>query len=148
MPTFTGTLTGDGALVNVAVGVAEARRQLLQRLNLPVPAPSKVCALLDPGSHVTLVDEQALPQLGITSYVQLPLLSSASGLVVNWLPVYYLSVTLLDNADRPLMYWPQVDVYGTTYQTNSMERAVFGRDLLADCVFHYDGKAGSFSLTV
>jgi hypothetical protein len=46
------------------------------------------------------------------------------------------------------MYWPLVDVLGTTYPATSAIHGVVGRDLLADCVFVYDGKGGSFSLTV
>ena len=67
--------------------------------------------------------------------------------MVHLLPAYYLSVTLLDAADQPMRYWPDVNVLATTYDPASVVHGVFGRDLLADCVFHYDGKNGGFSLT-
>jgi hypothetical protein len=148
MPTLNGPITPDGALVTLAIGVSEKRRQILQRLNFPVPMPSKVRALLDPGSEVSFADAMALQHLGITPHTHLPLLSSASGTTVNVLPVRYLSVTLLDAADQPMMYWPIASVYATTYDPAAVVHGVFGRDLLADCVFLYDGKSGVFSLTV
>ena len=148
MPTLTGPLTADGALVTIFIGVSEARRQKLQRFNFPVPVPSQVRAVLDPGSPFTLAEVKNLQHFGIPSYRKQPLVSSASGLTAYLLPVYLLSVTLLDAAGHTLMYWPQVDVLGTTYDPTDAMQGVFGRDLLAACVFHYDGKASSFSLTV
>ncbi len=148
MPNLHGPITPHGALVTLAIGVSEARRQLLHRLNFPVPIPSTICTLLDPGSDVTVADGVALRHLGITPHSHLPLLSSASGTVVNRLPVYYFSATLLDAAGQPVMYWPSVNVYATTYDPSAVVHGVFGRDLLADCAFLYDGKNGVFSLTV
>jgi hypothetical protein len=100
MPTLTGPITPDGALVTLAIGVSEVRRQLLQRFHFPVAAVSPVRALLDPGSHYTLADIQALQHLGVTPYEQRPLLSSASGLAINILPVYLLSASLLDTTAK------------------------------------------------
>jgi hypothetical protein len=149
MATISGPITADGALVTIAVGVSEARRRLLQRHNLPVPLPSQVRVVLDPASSFTLADERgAIGSLGVTSYRQQLLLSSASGVTFNSLPVYDLSVALLDDTGNHLVYWPQVDVLGTSYPPNAAVRGVFGRDLLADCVFHFDGKKKTFSLTV
>ncbi len=148
MPILAGPITAQGALVTISIGVSEPRRQKLKRFNFPVPLPSSVRALLDPGSHNTLADTLALRHLGVTPSYQQSLLSSASGLVVHSLPVYHLSVSLLDAAGQPLMYWPVVAVLGTNYDPTSVAHGVFGRDLLADCAFHYDGKTGSFSLTV
>lgn len=148
MPTLTGPITADGALVTIAVGVSEARRHRLQRFNFPVPLPSQVRVLLDPGSAFTLTNSQAFNNLGVGSYFNQPVSSSASGLAVHTLRVYGLSVTLLDAAGQPLRYWPQVDVLGTTCDPASVVQGIFGRDLLAACLFLYDGKGGSFSLTV
>jgi hypothetical protein len=148
MPTLTGPITADGALVTVAIGVSEPRRQKLQRFNFPIPAPAQVPSILDPGSPFTLADIDSIQHLGVASYVSQSLRSSASGLAIYMLPVYRLSVTLLDASGQPLKYWPEVDVLGATYAPNAVVHGVFGRDLLADCIFLYDGKAGSFSLTV
>jgi hypothetical protein len=148
MPTLTGPITPDGALVTLAIGVSESRRHKLQRFNFPVPLPVIARAMIDPGSLFSFGDGQVLPSVGGMPLGQQSLLSSASGLAVHLLPVYLLSVTLLDAVGQPMMYWPHVNVLGTTYDPATVVQGIFGRDLLADCVFHYDGKAGSFSLTV
>src|SRR5262245_18928308 len=115
MATITGPITPDGALVTLAIGVSEARRQLLQRMNFPIPQPCQVCAILDPGSQVTVAEERGLQRLQVTSLGQFPLMSSSSGLASNLLNVFLLSVTLLDAGGQAVMYWPQVKVYGTSY---------------------------------
>jgi len=149
MVTISGPITADGALVTIAVGVSEARRRLLQRHNLPVPPPSQVRVVVDPASAVTLADEvRSIRPLGVMSSGQQLLLSSASGLTINNHPFFPLSVALLDDTGHPLFYWPQVNVLGTSYHPASAVQGVFGRDLLADCVFHFDGKKRFFSLTV
>ena len=43
--------------------------------------------------------------------------------------------------------WPGVRVLGTSYPANSIQ-GLFGRDLLDDCVFIYDGKHRSFTLDI
>src|SRR5262249_37576611 len=106
MPTISGPITADGALVTIAVGVSETLRRMLQRHNLPVPLPSQVRVVLDPASAFTLADEvRSIRTLGVTSIQSQPVLSSASGMKFNSLPVYDLSVALLDDTGHPLFYW-------------------------------------------
>jgi hypothetical protein len=149
MPTLHGPITADGAVITISLGVSETTRRALQRRNLPVPVRSVLRVVVDPGSAMTLADEvRAIGPLGVRSPRQQGILSSASGLTVNLRSVYDLSVELLDAGGYPLMYWPWVNVLGATYDPASVIQGVFGRDLLAGCVFHYDGKGGRFSLTV
>ncbi len=71
MPTLTGLITADGALVNVLIGVSEARRQTLLRVGFPVPAPAAVRAVLDTGSFLSLADATAIAPLGVAAYDRL-----------------------------------------------------------------------------
>ncbi len=70
MPTLTGPITADGALVNVLIGVSEARRQVLRRVGFPVPTPSTVRAVLDTGSFISVGDAPAIAPLGVAPYDQ------------------------------------------------------------------------------
>jgi hypothetical protein len=149
MPTLSGPITADGAVITISLGVSEARRRTMQRVNLPVPLRSVLRVVVDPGSAMTLADEvRGIGPLRVRPRRQQGVVSSASGLTVNLHSMYELSVELLDDGGHPLMYWPRVGVLGTTYDPAAVVQGVFGRDLLADCVFHYDGKGGRFSLTV
>ena len=148
MPTLTGPITADGALVNVLVGVSEARRQALLRVGFPVPAPCAVRAVLDTGSFISLADAQAITPLGVQPYRQRQFLTSTTGATPHVRDVYDLSVTLLDDAGGQLAYWPSVDVLPAAFLPTDAVHGVIGRDLLATAILHFDGKGGTFAMTV
>ena len=148
MPTLTGLITADGALVNVLIGVSEARRQTLRRVGFPVPAPSAVRAVLDTGSFVTLADAQAIASLGVTRHDRWQFFTSATGTTPHVRDVYNLSVTLLDDGGAVLAYWPSVNVLPGVFPPTDAVHGVIGRDLLATAVLLFDGKGGAFTLTV
>jgi hypothetical protein len=102
MPTLAGPITADGAVVNVLIGVSEARRQTLRRVGFPVPAPSALRAVLDTGSFATLADIQAILPLGVTPFMRWRFFTSATGATPHVRDVYKLSVTLLDDRGAPL----------------------------------------------
>jgi hypothetical protein len=148
MPTLTGPITADGAVIHVLIGVSEARRQVLLRIGFPVPAPSAIRAVLDTGSFVTLADAQAIASLGETSYDRQQFFTSATGVTPHVRDVYNLSLTLLDDGGAPLAYWPSVDVLPAVFLPTDAVHGVIGRDLLGTAVLHFDGKAGAFTLMV
>lgn len=148
MPTLTGPITADGALVSVLVGVSEARRQALLRVGFSVPAPLPVRAVLDTGSFVTLADARAITALGVAPHRRQMFLTSATGSTPHVRDVYKLSLTLLNDGGAPLAYWPFVDVIPATFPPTDVVQGVIGRDLLATAIFHFDGKGGTFTLTV
>ncbi len=148
MPTLTGPINADGAVVSVLIGVSEARRQTLRRVGFPVPAPYLVRAVLDTGSFVTLADILAIVPLGVASHDRWQFFTSSTGATPHVRDVYDLSVTLLDDAGATLAYWPSVNVLPAAFLPTDAVHGVIGRDLLATAVLHFDGKGGTFSLTV
>jgi hypothetical protein len=148
MPTLTGPLTANGALVRILIGVSEARRRVLRRVGLPVPTPSTIRAVVDTGSFVSVADAPAIAPLGVAPYDQPTFFTSATGLTPHVRDVYKLSITLLDDSGATMAYWPAVDVLPGVFLPTDAVRGVVGRDLLATGVLHFDGKGGVFSLTV
>jgi hypothetical protein len=148
MPTLTGPITADGAVVSILIGVSEARRRALLRVGFPVPAPSVLRAVLDTGSFITLADEPAIMALGVTFHNQQQFFTSATGVTPHVRDVYKLSITLLDDGGAPLAYWPSVDVLPAVFLPTDAVHGVIGRDLLGTAVLHFDGRAGAFTLMV
>jgi hypothetical protein len=148
MPTLTGPITVDGALVNVLIGVSETRRQALLRVGFPIPAPFAVRAVLDTGSFISLAEAQAITPLGVQPYIQRQFFTSATGATPHVRDVYNLSVTLVDDSGTALAYWPSVDVLPAVFLPTDAVHGVIGRDLLGTAVLHFDGKGGAFALTV
>jgi hypothetical protein len=148
MPTLTGPITADGAVVSVLVGVSEARRQVLLRVGFSVPAPTVVRAVLDTGSFITLADEPAIMALGVTAHDQQQFFTSATGATPHVRGVYKSSITLLDDGGKALAYWPSVNILPAVFPPTDAVHGVIGRDLLGTAVLHFDGKGGAFTLTV
>jgi hypothetical protein len=148
MPTLTGPIVADGSLVNILVGVSEARRQTLRSVGFPVPSPSPVRVLLDTGSFITIAVEQAIVPLGVTRYDQRPFFNSSVGMTPIARDVFNLSITLLDDKGVQLYYWPSVDVIPGVFPPTDQVQGIIGRDLLDDCVFIYDGKRRNFTLDI
>jgi hypothetical protein len=147
MPKLSGAITPDGgALVSILVGVSEARRKVLIRCGFAVPPPSRIVAVLDTGSFITLADVDAVSPLGDTAYDQREFLTSGTGTTPQMRPVHDLSVTLLDDTGGPVKSWPSMDVLSAVYPATDVVHGVIGRDLLADCDLHFDGNNGRFTL--
>lgn len=63
MHTLSGSITADGPLVEVLVGLAAADAQTLLAAGSPVPPPVQMRALIDTGAEVTALDPSALSAL-------------------------------------------------------------------------------------
>ena len=148
MPTLTGPIVADGCLVNVFIGVSEARRQVLKSAGFPVPVPSPLRVLLDTGSVITLAVPEAIARLEVPRYDQRQFFNSTVGLTPIVRDVFNLSITLLDNKGGPLYCWPSVDLIPGVFPSTDQVQGIIGRDLLDDCTFTYAGKRRTFTLDI
>jgi hypothetical protein len=145
--TLTKAIDAAGALVAVQVGVIVARAHLLRRHGFPVPTPVAAEAQLDTGSFITLIDVDIAQALGITPFRKRAFYTASTGTVPHVADEFDVSIAILA-AGNILRLWPFVSVLGTVFTPNDAQRVILGRDLLADCVLHYDGPANRFDLTV
>jgi hypothetical protein len=77
MPIVNGPLTEHGAIVELLVGVHEARRDVLRRNNFPVPPRQRVRAQIDTGTTFTAVNATALTALGLQHVNTVDVLTSS-----------------------------------------------------------------------
>jgi hypothetical protein len=66
MPHFTLSVTQDGLIVPVMVGLTGKDTTALVSLGQPVPRPVRLQGEIDTGSNITCVSARALSQLGLT----------------------------------------------------------------------------------
>ena len=72
MPTITGAIQHDGALVNVEVGLGYAAAASLRAQRQAVPPAVPKVAIIDPGAEMTTLDtalvQQMRQQLGLIAF--------------------------------------------------------------------------------
>ena len=146
MPYLTAKLTEFGPLVNVLIGVTEARRQLLVKHNLAVPERVSALALIDTGASISLIFSRYFPQTGAAPHRRkLTTLTASSGQKPHSCNEYDVSITLRHPEAGIELLFPYVAVAEMVFHSLEPYRVVIGRDLLADCLLVYDGQNGTFT---
>jgi hypothetical protein len=143
MPTITLPLDGGAARLEVLVGVSAGREADLRRLQQPVPSAVRVLAEIDSGATVSGVDLPLLAQLGLQSTISTSLFTPATGAILQSFPVYDVSLILSHPAVN--FHLGTLPVVGTHLAAQGIQ-VLLGRDVLAHCVFIYNGPGNSFTL--
>jgi hypothetical protein len=147
MPRLTGAWTEtDGATIEVLVGLSGREIRLLRAAGSPVPQPVTLLALIDTGAQVSCVDPDAITRLPLAHYgftqVNAPAVGGF-GFAIQYavsLTIPHPSGNAADNfhvTDLPLTEVP-LGLFGCD--------VLLGRDVLARCVFRFDGPALAFIL--
>jgi hypothetical protein len=146
MPYVTGPLGPDGAIVEIFVGVTDARRQALVRNNFPVPARVAVKALLDTGASGTVVRAEALKALGQQplGVTKASVPSPAPG--AQEFEEHAVSIGLIGPGGLEAYHPLVAGVLACYFEEQEPYHALLGRDVLDHCLLVYDGPNQVFSL--
>lgn len=138
-----GTLTADGPLIPVEVGVPAALEQWLAKNQRPIPAPVAGVALIDTGAGMSGIHEPILQQLNIPAVDSVQIATPSGG---GRASVYQAGVAL--PAINVTGY--QVRVVGNQLNwTTTDGRSVImllGRDILSQFLIVYNGKLNTITL--
>jgi hypothetical protein len=147
MPGLSGSWNRfDGAIVPVRVGISGPDKQTLRAANRPIPQPVETTALLDTGAEVTCVDPAVLARLPLPSVGFTPVnLPAAGGLTgggrfAGSLVLPHPSGRRRDNFEVSYLSLTELLLGVLGYEV------IIGRDVLALCVFRFDGPALTFTL--
>lgn len=146
MPVVASNIGPEGALVGVRVSVPSARRAVLERHAMQVPAPVATLGVIDTGSYRSGVDRRILEALelrGEVDVVPLHTPSTRPG-APHQAPVYVVGITLLSPGGD--LSFPDVFAFATDFEDAEEARVVIGRELLARCHFQYFGTTRTFQL--
>lgn len=66
MRSLTVPILTSGALIEVHLGLSDARRRVMQRQGRPFPPPARATLLIDTGASMSLVDEALMRALQLT----------------------------------------------------------------------------------
>ena len=146
MSLVTGSLTADGAVIDVLIGVSQNRRQRLLSVGFALPAEVVLRAQIDTGSYITGLIPAAFDQLGLQPFRVVPVRTpSTTPDKPCYCEMFDVSLTLLSGMTR--MDIPSVHVIASAdFQREENVQAIIGRDILNCCVFTYAGPHSTFSL--
>lgn len=145
MPIINGTLSYHGAVVDLLVGVHEARRDVLKRNGFSVPKRRVLRAQIDTGTTFTAVEGTILEamEIRVTNKVLVANVSpTAEPIEFNVCPV---SIGIKGSDEDIELHVPELEVLACGFGNGDVQ-ALIGRDVLRHCLFSYNGPTNGFSL--
>jgi hypothetical protein len=137
-------LSEPGAVVELLIGVNEARRRVLAKNNFPVPERIRVLAQVDTGSSFSAIDLGVLQRLDLRPIDTVRVRTPTPTDQPQAFEQYAVSIALA--SEEIEMFVESVEVIGCAFAADETIQAMLGRDMLAHCLFVYDGQHDTFSL--
>lgn len=138
-------LTQAGPVLQVEVSIPTALAQLLSNTSQNIPQPAVGLALVDTGASRSCVDQQAITTLGVN-----PVGSVSVGTPAGPAQQFLYPARFHFPAQQMEFEFTQVVGANLTGQLIGGQPllALIGRDVLARCVFIYNGTMGAWTLTL
>lgn len=133
-----------GCIVQVGVGITEARKKALEANGVTPPELQFATALIDTGTSISAIDVSIVSALGLTPTDIVPVHTPSTGQTPAPTELYDVR-TYLYHADSEYLVDRAIPVIGSQLKVQGFE-VLLGRDVLQDCLFIYDGLAGYFTL--
>ena len=143
MPHLSLPITPQGCVVDLIVGVSSQRADALRRAGQIVPAFVTVRGLIDTGATSTCIDPDAVRSLGLTPTGTVPIHTPSTAGTAYLCPQY--DVMLAVYHPKHSLVLGTMPIITTPLSATGVD-ALIGRDVLGNCLYVYDGAAGTFSL--
>lgn len=143
MPHITLQIGPSGPVLDLEIGVSQAREDALKKAGQPVPPPLRIRGLIDTGASCTCVDPLVLGRLQLTPTGKVAINTPSTGSVPHTADQYDVSLILMSSYLRLL--FPAKSVVESHLSIQGID-ALIGRDILEKCLLVYDGQAATFTL--
>lgn len=145
MPILTAPIVTAGAVVEILLGVPQARREMLLKHGLPVPPRLSLRALIDTGASITATSARHPSQLGLGPIGELSIYTpSTPHHSPHRCECFAVSLSLA--CAEAEMHFPAFEVAACEFGHADGVEMVLGRDFLRHCLLVYAGTSDSFSL--
>ncbi|MFH1067354.1 MAG: retropepsin-like aspartic protease [bacterium] len=145
MPHFTLNQGPLGPLIDVFIGVSEPRHAALLKAGAVIPSAIVVKALVDTGASHTAVDPNVMTMLGLQPKRTAQTISPTTGVEPHTCHTYDVSIHVPLGTATTLFSKLAWEVTCLKLKHQGFEM-LLGRDILADGLLIYDGKAGTFAM--
>jgi predicted aspartyl protease len=144
MPILTLPLGADGAIITVLLHASAPRQTVLRAAGQQVPPPVVGRGLIDTGASATAIDPTVVQALGLVPTGTASIVTPSTGLTPHVCNQYDISLLVL-MAQQFHVASLIIPVFESQLLNQGIH-ALIGRDVLAGCMFVYNGKASTLSI--
>lgn len=146
MPHFTLQISPEGPILTAIVTVSQPKLAALQAAQQPVPTPVTIRALVDTGASCTCIDPSVLQSLQLTPTGSASVHTPSTGAVPAAADQYDVGLAIFAAVNQAPLFLQTVPVIAAELLQAQRIHALIGRDILQQCMLHYNGTTGTFSL--
>jgi hypothetical protein len=126
--------------------ISVARINALKAAGQPLPDAQKVRALIDTGASITGVDPTVLAALGISQTGEAEIHTPSTGGTPVKFPTYDVAIGIYEGRPGTGHFISETIQVTATDLSRHGFQVLIGTDVLASCLFHYNGAEGFFTL--
>lgn len=148
MPYLGGEISQSGPIMGISVSVSQSRQKELEDANIPVPTSLILNGMIDTGASGTHVDPAAIAPLGLVPRGQIHCTTASTDEKGALLDQYELGLSIYQNTlphGHGFIIFPVILATASSLRHQGFD-ILIGRDVLARCLFVYDGRRNIFSL--
>jgi len=144
MPHFTINLSQAGPLLDVLIGVSQAKAKALIDAGNPVPKSTPARALVDTGASCTVIDPETIKKLGLTPTGIGSTITATTGSAPHDAELYDISILIPIRSE--FKGFPNVPIMALDLAPFGIQ-VLIGRDILSQGLFIYDGSSKLYTLS-
>ena len=132
------------AVIDVAVGLISPQERVLEQAGLPLTLPILLKAMIDSGTARTLIDLSVVAELGLLPTGEARITTPSSGVQEFRAPTYEVKLQLM--GPPHVLISPALTVISVDLSRFGLQ-VLLGRDVLARCLFYYNGPSDQFTFS-
>lgn len=145
MPSINVSITPNGPLMQMLIGVSEPRRIALTNAGRPVPAMVQGTFLVDTGASGTCVDPKLVASLLLPASGSVAMQTPSTNGTPITCSQYDVSVFIPGAAGDGGFFIPALPILETSLSSQGID-GLIGRDIINKCTLIYNGSASILTL--
>lgn len=146
MPCVNLQILANGPVIDVHIGYSTPKRQALEAIGKQAPQPHPARLLIDTGASCTCIDSAIVKALNLeptgSTTMHTPSTTEGNGFQCSQ---YDICLTIPHSVLS--RYFHAIPVVESEFAHQGID-GLLGRDVLAECVFIYNGELGIYTLSI
>jgi hypothetical protein len=147
MPILTASLSPEGPVISVLVGVSVPRFSALQRAGQQPPAARPARLLIDTGASISAIDSQLIQALAVPPSGSIQIHTPSTGATPHTCNTFDVAIALPLPGQQIWWLATSLAVTESSFSAQGID-GLIGRDILSNCVVAFNGPAGHVTLAV